>query len=133
MKCNTVNVFPLLFTYLFFILFYFFCFLEPHLQHIEVPRLGVELELQLPAYATATATAMQDLRCICDLHHSSHQCQVPDPMRETRDRTHILMDTSQIRFCCTIMEISVFPLSYDTLNIVCSLVYFTVRIHITMS
>ena len=27
-----------------------------HLQHIEVPRLGAEPELQLPAYATATAT-----------------------------------------------------------------------------
>ena len=29
-----------------------------HLLHMEVPRLGVELELQLPAYTTATA--MQD-------------------------------------------------------------------------
>ena len=27
-----------------------------HRQHMEVPRLGVESELQLPAYATATAT-----------------------------------------------------------------------------
>ena len=34
-----------------------FFFLGSHLQHMEVPRLGVELELQLPAYATATATA----------------------------------------------------------------------------
>ena len=32
-----------------------FCFfLGLHLQHMEVPRLGVESELQLPAYATAT-------------------------------------------------------------------------------
>ena len=30
-------------------------FLGPYLQHIEVPRLGAELELQLPAYNTATA------------------------------------------------------------------------------
>ena len=30
-------------------------FLGPHLRHMEVPRLGVELELQLPAYTTATA------------------------------------------------------------------------------
>ena len=27
-----------------------------HSQHMEVPRLEVELELQLPAYTTATAT-----------------------------------------------------------------------------
>ena len=36
---------------------------------MEVPRPGVELELQLLAYATATA--MPDLRSVCDLHHSS--------------------------------------------------------------
>ena len=32
------------------------CFLGPHVWHVEVPRLGVEWELQLPAYTTATAT-----------------------------------------------------------------------------
>ena len=47
-------------------LFFLFCFLGPHLQHMEVPRLGVELEL--PAYE------MQDPSCDCDLHHSSWQC-----------------------------------------------------------
>ena len=31
-------------------------FLGPHLQHMEVPRLGVESELQVLAYAIATAT-----------------------------------------------------------------------------
>ena len=30
-------------------------FLGPHVWLIDVPKLGVELELQLPAYATATA------------------------------------------------------------------------------
>ena len=33
-----------------FPLFYFFVFLGPHLQHMEVPRVGVESELQLPSY-----------------------------------------------------------------------------------
>ena len=32
-----------LFIYLF--LFFIFCFLGPHLQHMEVPRLGIESEL----------------------------------------------------------------------------------------
>jgi len=36
-------------------LFFSFCFLGLHLKHMEVPRLGVELELKLPAYAAATA------------------------------------------------------------------------------
>ena len=38
--------------------FFFFLFLGPLLQHMEVPRLGVESEVQLLAYTTATA--MQD-------------------------------------------------------------------------
>ena len=39
--------------------------LWPHLWHMEVPRLGVELKLPLPAYTTGTATP--DPSCICDL------------------------------------------------------------------
>ena len=48
------------------LLFWFFCFLGPHLRHMKVPRRGVKLKLQLPAYTTATA--MQDLGCVCNLH-----------------------------------------------------------------
>ena len=33
----------------------FIWFLGLHLRHMQVPRLGVKLELQLPAYTTATA------------------------------------------------------------------------------
>uniref|UniRef100_A0A8D0YFL5 Serine/threonine-protein phosphatase 2A 55 kDa regulatory subunit B n=1 Tax=Sus scrofa TaxID=9823 RepID=A0A8D0YFL5_PIG len=36
-----------------------------------------------------------------DLHHSSGQCQIPDPLNETRDRTRVLMDTSWVHFRCT--------------------------------
>ena len=36
--------------------FYFiFCLLGLHLWHMEIPRLGVKLELQPLAYTTATA------------------------------------------------------------------------------
>ena len=61
---------------------------------MEVPRIGVESELQLPAYTTATATP--DLSHICDLHHSSQQCQTFNPPDEARDQTRILMDTSWV-------------------------------------
>ena len=54
--------------------FSFSFFLGPHLQHMEVPRLGVESELHLLAYATATA--IHDPRYVCDLHHSSQQHQI---------------------------------------------------------
>ena len=53
---------------------FIFCFLGP-LQHMEVPRRGVELELPLPAYATATAT--RDLSCVWDPHRSSLATQDP--------------------------------------------------------
>ena len=59
-------------------------------------RIGVESKLQLWAYTTATAT--WDPSCIYDLYHSSQQCQIPDPLSETRDQTCILMDTSRICF-----------------------------------
>ena len=59
-------------------------------MHMEVPRLGVELEVQLPAYTTATAT--QDLSRICDLYHSSQQGWILNPLIKIRDQTHILMD-----------------------------------------
>ena len=36
---------------------FFVCFLGPQLWHMEVPKLGVESELQLPAYATADGNA----------------------------------------------------------------------------
>ena len=68
------------------------------LRHMEIPRLGVKLELSLPAYTMAKAT--QDPRCICDLHHSSGQRWIPDPLSEARDQTRNLMVTSRIRFHC---------------------------------
>ena len=49
---------------------------------MDVPRLGVELELLLLAYATAT------------------QCQILNPLSEARDQTRNHMVPSQIRFCC---------------------------------
>ena len=67
-------------------------------QHMEVPRLGVQLELQLPVYTTATAT--QDLICVCDLHQSPRQCWVLNPLSGARDQTHIFMDTGCVHYCC---------------------------------
>ena len=42
---------------------------------MDVPRLGLERELQLPTYTTATAML------------------ILNPLSEARDRTRILMDT----------------------------------------
>jgi len=48
---------------------------------MEVPRIGVETELQLPVYATA----MPDPSCACDLYCSSQQCQILNPLSGARD------------------------------------------------
>ena len=65
---------------------------------MEVARLRVDLELWPLAYATTTATP--DPSHFFDLHHSSWQYQILNPLGKARDRTCILMDTSQIQFCC---------------------------------
>ena len=52
---------------------------------MEIPSLGVELELQLPAYTTATA--MQDLGRVCNLHHSLCSAGSINPLSEARDQT----------------------------------------------
>ena len=75
--------------------FLFFVILGPHLWHMEVPRLGVESELQLPPYTTAPAT--WDPSHVCDLYHRSRQRWILNPRREARDRTCVLMDTSRVR------------------------------------
>ena len=64
---------------------------------MEVPRLGVELELQVPAYTTPTAK--EDPSRILDLYHSSWKRWILNSPSEASDRTHILMDSRQSRYC----------------------------------
>ena len=78
----------------FFCLFCFFVFVGLHPRYVEVPRLGVKSELQLPA------TAIWDLSHVCDLHHSSRQCWLLNPLSEARDQTSVLMDIGQICYHC---------------------------------
>ena len=53
---QTAGVEPLLRHRLLLLSFFFFFFLGRHLLQMEVPRLGVQSELQLLGYTTATAT-----------------------------------------------------------------------------
>ena len=79
---------------MFLIVFSFLVFLGTYPQHMEVPRLVVESELQPPAYTRATAT--EDTSCFCDLYHSAQQRRILIPLSKARHETCILMDTSQI-------------------------------------
>ena len=62
---------------------------------MEVPRIGLGLELQLPAYTTATATL--GLGCIRNLHYSS-QLRILNALSKTRDFTFVLVDTNQVHY-----------------------------------
>ena len=62
---------------------FFFRFLGPHPSYMEIPRLGVELELQLLAYTAAAA--MRDPSHVCSLHRSSQKCQIFNPLSEASD------------------------------------------------
>ena len=84
--------------FIFVFLFLFCFFLGQHPWHMEVPRLGVESELQLLAYTTDTAT--QDLSCVCNLQNSSRQCRILNPLSKARDQTQNLMVPSWIYFHC---------------------------------
>ena len=85
-------------TSFFFFFFFFFCSLGPHWRHMEVPRLGVQLEQWLLSYTRATAT--RDWNRIFNLHQSSWQCQILNPLSEAKDWTLNLMVTDQIHFRC---------------------------------
>ena len=74
----------------------FFCFSGLHVQHAEILRLGVKLELQLTAYTSATA--MLELSHVCNPHHSSRQHQILNPPSKARGRTHNLTVPSWIHF-----------------------------------
>ena len=74
---------------------------------MEIPRLGVELELQLPAYTRGTAT--WDPSCVCSLHHSSQQRRTLNPPSEARDQTCVLMDACQIHFRWARRELQMAP------------------------
>ena len=80
-----------------FWVFVLFCFvfLGLHQQHTEVLRLGVKSELQQQAYTTATAT--RDLSGVCNLHHSSWQHRILNPLIEAREQTQVIMDASRVR------------------------------------
>ena len=63
-------------------------------QYMDLPRLGLELQLHLPAYTIATA--MPDPSSICDSNPSSQQCQILSSLSEASYQTDILMDASQV-------------------------------------
>ena len=61
---------------------------------VEVPRLGVQSELQLLPHTTATA--VPDLSCVCDLHHSAWQRWILNTLSRSGDTSRNLWVPSRI-------------------------------------
>ena len=81
----------------FFFFFFFFLLLRATHRAYGSSQARSGIGAQPLAYTTATTT--QDLSRIFDLHCSLQQCQILNPLSEPRNRTCILVDTSQIHFC----------------------------------
>ena len=79
------------------VLFIYFCLFRAAPEAYGSSQAKGPSELQLLAYATATP----DPSRVCDLHHSSWQPQILNPLSEARGRTCVLMDTGPIHFCYT--------------------------------
>ena len=52
---------------------------------------------------------MPDLSHACNLHHSSWQHQILNPLSEARDQTHNLVVPNWIHFHCATMGIPLYP------------------------
>ena len=89
-RLRSVNPERFLNVYLIYNFAFLFFFLGPHLWHMEVPRLG--------AHTTATVTAMWDPSRISHLYHSLWQLRILNLLSKARDRTCVLIDTTQICF-----------------------------------
>ena len=75
---------------------YLFIFLGPHLGHMEIPRLEVKSRAAAAClrHSHSNSNPGSESCLACDLHHSSQQCRILNPLSEARDQIHILMDTS---------------------------------------
>ena len=100
---NSQFIILLLFTYhqqikiqIQFLFFFLFVFLGPYPQYMEVPRLGFKLELH--CWPTLQPQQLRIQSCVCDLHQSSPQSWILNPLSGARDWACILMDTSQVRY-----------------------------------
>ena len=75
-------------------------FLGPLLRHMEVPGQGSN---QSCSRRPPAVTATRDPSRVCNLHHSSRQRWILNPLSEARDRTPNLMVPSRVHS----------PLSHD--------------------
>ena len=85
--------------------FFLFCFLGPHPWHMEVPRIGVESKLNRSCSCQPMPQAQQlGIQAVSVTYATApSNARFSNPLSEARDQICVLMDTSQICFCCITM------------------------------
>ena len=103
--------------------FLFFSLIGLYLRHSQARG-----QIQATAAGLCHSHSKWDPSPVCYLHHSSWQHRIPDPLREARNWTRILMDTSWICFCCAIMGTPsyILSLSYFSLQPLFNFVFFRI-------
>ena len=79
----------------FHLFFFFFPFLGPHSQAYGGSQARDLIGAVAPGLHHSHSNAGSEP--ICDLHHSSQQCWILNPLLKARDRTRNLMVPSRIR------------------------------------
>ena len=90
---------------------YIFCppplFLGPHLQHMEVPSIGVKSELKLPDYCSHSNMGPEPHLWPT---HSSQQRRILNPLSEARDWMRFLTDISWVCYHWAMIGITYIPI-----------------------
>ena len=91
------------FLVVFFIFYFIFCLFRAALKAYGSSRARGQIRAVAASLPTAVALAIQDPSWVCDLHHSSRQCQILNPLSDARDWTCNLMVPRRSHFCWATM------------------------------
>ena len=116
----TTGIFSVCF-FIFFIFFNFFYFFLFFLLFRTTPAAYGGSQARCLTGATASGLcyshSMQDPSHVCNLHYSSRQRWILNPLSEARNRTCDLIVPSRIRFCCAMTGTPAFLKKQKTLNV----------------
>ena len=102
MRCLlTITIAAVVKVLIYQVLFFFFFLSFVFFRATPTAHAGSQARGPIGVTAYARATATPDPSRVCDLHHSSRQRRIFNPLSKARDQTRNLMVPSWIHFHCT--------------------------------